>query len=243
MNFSYDQFMMFFYIGIVVSIVFLIVAVVLFFVLKIPRTWSELSGSTERKAINRIREKNAQQRATTTEKMGADVYSHMSSNVQNNYNNSQSTYSNIHNSQTDNLVGNSKPSPVNNNETDILVDNDKTEILVTNNNQNPVNNNETEILVDNNKTEILVTNNNQSSVNNGETEKLVDNGETEILVDNNIPNTPTYRGTVVEENSYYSGQTQVLDDGETEVLYDTNELVEFQILDEIVLCSSNEIVV
>ena len=69
---------------------------------------------------------------------------------------------------------------------------------------------------------------------------LINNVETEILVDNNQP---FYNGTVVEENGSYSGQTQVLDDNETEILYETNELINFQLLDEIVLCASTEIIV
>lgn len=175
LKFSYEQFMMLFYIGIGISIVFFIVAIILFFVLKIPRVWSELSGSTERKAINKIREKNAHPKVTATEEMGAKVYNNISTGVNNNITKSES-------------------------------------------------------FDDNNKFQAY----------NNETQLLINNVETEILVDNNQP---FYNGTVVEENESYSGQTQVLDDNETEILYETNELINFQLLDEIVLCASTEIIV
>lgn len=175
LKFSYEQFMMLFYIGIGISIVFFIVAIILFFVLKIPRVWSELSGSTERKAINKIREKNAHPKVTATEEMGAKVYNNISTGVNNNITKSES-------------------------------------------------------FDDNNKFQAY----------NNETQLLINNVETEILVDNNQP---FYNGTVVEENGSYSGQTQVLDDNETEILYETNELINFQLLDEIVLCASTEIIV
>lgn len=178
LKFTYEQFMMLFYIGIVISIVFFIVAIILFFILKIPKTWSELSGSTERKAINKIREKNAQPKVTATEEMGAKVYNNI--------------------------------------------------FTITNNKDNS--NIKTEFFNDNNKFQ----------VHNNETQLLINNAETEILVDNNQP---FYKGTVVEENGTYSGQTQVLDDNETEILYETNELINFQLLDEIVLCTSTEIIV
>lgn len=175
LKFSYEQFMMLFYIGIGISIVFFIVAIILFFVLKIPRVWSGLSGSTERKTINKIREKNAHPKVTATEEMGAKVYNNIPTGVNNNITKSES-----------------------------------------------------------------FDDNNKFQAHNNETQLLINNVETEILVDNNQP---FYNGTVVEENGSYSGHTQVLDDNETEILCETNELINFQLLDEIVLCSSTEIIV
>ena len=58
MDLTYDQYMLVFYVGIIAAVLFLILAVVLLFVLKIPAVIGELSGSTQKKAIMEIRNNN-----------------------------------------------------------------------------------------------------------------------------------------------------------------------------------------
>lgn len=55
---TYDVYRLIFYAGIVLSIVCLLLAITLFFFLKIPAVIGDLSGSTERKAIASIRNRN-----------------------------------------------------------------------------------------------------------------------------------------------------------------------------------------
>lgn len=55
---SYDQFNMFFIIGLVFAGLFLALSIVLFFVLKVPAVVGYLTGATERKAISEIRKGN-----------------------------------------------------------------------------------------------------------------------------------------------------------------------------------------
>ena len=98
--------------------------------------------------------------------------------------------------------------------------------------------------ISNRETESLVGGNASIPSQNNETELLTeDNGKNGLLFENNQLNQVRYNGTIVEENNFYSGQTQILDDNKTEVLYETNELADFQLLEEIVLCTSSEIVV
>lgn len=56
MNLSYEQFNFIFYLGLALAVLFLVISVVLFFVLKIPAVIGNLTGSTARKAISEIRE-------------------------------------------------------------------------------------------------------------------------------------------------------------------------------------------
>lgn len=58
MDFTYDQYMLVFYCGIVSAVLFLVLAVILLFVLKIPAVIGYLSGSTQKKAIMEIRNNN-----------------------------------------------------------------------------------------------------------------------------------------------------------------------------------------
>lgn len=66
MDLSYDQFMIMFYCGLVGSVLFLIVTVILLFVLKIPAVIGDLSGSTQRKAILEIRNNNGKIKSVKT---------------------------------------------------------------------------------------------------------------------------------------------------------------------------------
>lgn len=60
MSLSYEVFRYIFYGGMVASGIFLVLSVVLFFTLNIPRVISDLSGRTARKAIENIRMQNEQ---------------------------------------------------------------------------------------------------------------------------------------------------------------------------------------
>lgn len=55
---TYETYRYIFIIGLILCIVMLVVSVVLFFVLHVPQLIGDLSGSTARKAISNIREKN-----------------------------------------------------------------------------------------------------------------------------------------------------------------------------------------
>ncbi len=55
---TYEAYMIIFYSGTALSIIFLVTSVILFFVLRIVRVIGDLSGATARKAINNIREQN-----------------------------------------------------------------------------------------------------------------------------------------------------------------------------------------
>lgn len=56
---SYDLYRMVFIIGAILAGLFLLISVLLFFVLKIPQVIGNLSGSTARKAIRKLREETA----------------------------------------------------------------------------------------------------------------------------------------------------------------------------------------
>ncbi len=53
---SYDQYMLMFYISLGVCIAFFILSIVLFFVLKIPKAFGDVTGLTRKKAIKNISE-------------------------------------------------------------------------------------------------------------------------------------------------------------------------------------------
>lgn len=55
---TYDIYRIIFYSGVVLSILFFLLAVILFFVLKIPAVIGDLTGKTAQKAIENIRAKN-----------------------------------------------------------------------------------------------------------------------------------------------------------------------------------------
>ena len=56
---TYDAYRIVFYAGIVLAVIFLLLAFLLFFVLNIPAVIGDLTGSTQRKAIESIRNRNA----------------------------------------------------------------------------------------------------------------------------------------------------------------------------------------
>ncbi len=58
MNLQYEQFLYVYYIAMGLAILFFVIAVILFFALKIPAVIGDLSGATARKAIENIRTQN-----------------------------------------------------------------------------------------------------------------------------------------------------------------------------------------
>ena len=52
---SYTVFRVFFLGGAILAVVFLVISVILFFVLKIPRVFGYLTGATRRKGVESIR--------------------------------------------------------------------------------------------------------------------------------------------------------------------------------------------
>lgn len=60
MNLDYDAYQLIFLGGLILSGLFLVTTVILFFVLKIPRVIGDLSGANARKAIEEIRSQNEQ---------------------------------------------------------------------------------------------------------------------------------------------------------------------------------------
>ena len=53
---TYSNYMLMYYIALAATIVLLLVTVLLFFVLRIPKAFNDLTGRTERKAIKSINE-------------------------------------------------------------------------------------------------------------------------------------------------------------------------------------------
>ena len=111
--------------------ILLVLAVVLFFVFKIPSVWGDLSGKNARKSIERMRQNN--------EKTGKKA--HVPSNV-----------NKIQETQKSNIKDDEQTAVLNNsNITSELKDTNATEILVYNN--------ATALLVDDNATTLLVDDN------------------------------------------------------------------------------------
>lgn len=61
---TYETYRLIFYAGAIAAVVFFLAAVILFFVLKIPKVIGDLSGATARKAIKNIRAQNENGGAT-----------------------------------------------------------------------------------------------------------------------------------------------------------------------------------
>lgn len=69
---SYDNYMLMYYIALAVCIVFFLITILLFFVLKIPKAFGDITGRTAKKAIQSINEENERAKAQReTERMGA----------------------------------------------------------------------------------------------------------------------------------------------------------------------------
>ena len=195
MDLSYDQFMIVFYCGLIGAILFLILAVILLFVLRIPAVIGDLSGSTQRKAILEIRNNNGKIKPKVS-----------SVNTKNKTSQKTGVHSTKKSGQTDKIIPNITTAKLKNIN---LVDR-------TNNTSD--------------ETRLLETDENETRVLNNAVESYL--------------GYQSENGTVIDNNSEYTGQTTVLDNG-TQVLVqaDTENMTLFTVRTEITLFESTQIIV